>query len=177
MSLILKYTYSFSHSHQVLSSHYCTYCTHRIYKDRYHYLSIWGLWELQQDDILHSDYLWIVMMPKWIPFHPHEVICLSEETYGSCKPLSICQGAHHPASVLGKENMRRISPSARECNAGVACMLLSKILSVSVQGLCATSPFLSPMPPTLFWLRWPLLHLVISPLTQDTENSRAVITH
>lgn len=63
--------------------------------------------------------------------------------------------------------MKCISPSARECNAGVARLRCSsKILSVSVQGLCATSPFLLPPSPADV----APVHSLISPPTQDKES-------
>lgn len=91
----------------------------------------------------------------------------SEETYGSCKPPSICQGARHAASAKRKENMGCISPSAGECNAGATCTALSRSpLSVSrVQPHPSSSPGAShPLQ-----LMWPLL-AVISLLTQDKES-------
>lgn len=144
-------------------------CTHTMYKDRHRYLtSIWGLHELQQDDIFHPDYLWIVMTPTWIPFHPHEVICLSEETYGST--LAAVHLSRRTSSCLSES--KRKSEMYLTLSRGMErrCGLFAAVKDIFCQcpgALCNLTLPLLPMPPTLS--SWCGL-CALSDITADTRQ-------
>lgn len=117
---------------------------------------------------IQNIYGW-VMMPKWIPFYLHEVISLFQETWlllAAIKDLSRC-------TSLQSSEKKNVSHSQLGIPVQVWLTLLSKILSVSVQGLFVTSPFLSCcLPPS------PAdADSVISPLTHDKQNWWRDIAH
>ncbi len=108
------------------------------------------------------------MTPKWIPFHLHEVIGPQQRHMA---PASRCPfvKAHITLPQLSENKIWTVSHSRQGNATQVWLMLLSKIISLSVQGLCAASPFLSSLPPTLSSRCDPC---ALSDITADTRQRR-----
>lgn len=109
------------------------------------------------------------MKPKWIPFHPHEVICLLGEEHDTA-PESHCPFFNAHIISENRKQTTEVSHPRRGNLTQVWLLLVSEILSVSIQALCATSTFLCPSPTLSSWCGL----CALSDVTTDTRQSHLV---
>lgn len=123
-----------------------------------------------RDGSFHPDYLWIVMVPKWISTSWSHLPSRKRHK----APASHCPFVKMHI-ILGLSELKKKVWDISQCQQGNAVQVwLSHCCQTSFRsvsrGLCAASPFLTPHSPADL----ASVHSVISPLTQDKENH---ITH
>lgn len=110
-----------------------------------------------RDGSFHPDYLWIVMVPKWIPFQLREVICLLA---GDIRLLLATVHLSRCTSSSASVNWKRKSETYLSVSKGMQCRCGSNTAVRAPLGLCpgaSVQPHPSSLPP--LQLMWPLCTL------------------